>query len=50
MCKLPWVDVFNPDSMKRENADIYINPASQELYADFYNGMLGTDSDLGEDF
>ncbi len=42
LCKLPWVDVFNPDSMKRENADIYINPASQELYADFYNGMLGT--------
>jgi len=42
LCKLPWVDVFNPESMKRENADIYINPASQELYADFYNGMLGT--------
>ena len=42
LCKLPWVDVFNPDSMKRENTDIYINPASQELYADFYNGMLGT--------
>jgi len=42
LCKLPWVDVFNPDSMKRANADIYINPASQELYADFYNGMLGT--------
>jgi aldehyde:ferredoxin oxidoreductase len=42
LCKLPWVDVFNPDSMKRQNTDIYINPASQELYADFYNGMLGT--------
>jgi len=42
LCKLPWVDVFNPDSMKRSNTDIYINPASQELYADFYNGMLGT--------
>jgi aldehyde:ferredoxin oxidoreductase len=41
LCKLPWVDVFNPDSPKRENTDIYINPASQELYADFYNGMLG---------
>jgi aldehyde:ferredoxin oxidoreductase len=25
------------------NTDIYINPASQEIYADFYNGMLGTD-------
>lgn len=42
LCKLPWVDVFNPESMKRGGADIYINPASQELYADFYNGMLGT--------
>jgi aldehyde:ferredoxin oxidoreductase len=36
------VDVFNPDSEKRKNTDIYINPASQEIYADFYNGMLGT--------
>ena len=42
LCKLPWVDVFNPDSMKRGGQDVYINPASQELYADFYNGMLGT--------
>jgi aldehyde:ferredoxin oxidoreductase len=42
LCKLPWVDVFNPDSMKGNHTDIYINPASQELYADFYNGMLGT--------
>jgi aldehyde:ferredoxin oxidoreductase len=42
LCKLPWVDVFNPDSGKRKNTDIYINPASQEIYADFYNGMLGT--------
>ncbi|HOX16284.1 MAG TPA: aldehyde ferredoxin oxidoreductase C-terminal domain-containing protein [Smithellaceae bacterium] len=42
LCKLPWVDVFNPDSLKRKDTDIYINPASQELYADFYNGMLGT--------
>jgi aldehyde:ferredoxin oxidoreductase len=42
LCKLPWVDVFNPESEKRKNTDIYINPASQEIYADFYNGMLGT--------
>ncbi|HOW56520.1 MAG TPA: aldehyde ferredoxin oxidoreductase C-terminal domain-containing protein, partial [Smithellaceae bacterium] len=40
--KLPWVDVFNPDSEKRRDTDIYINPASQELYADFYNAVLGT--------
>ncbi len=43
VCKLPWVDVFNPESAKRVNEDIYINPASQDIYADFYNGMLGTD-------
>ena len=43
LCKLPWVDVFNPESEKRTHTDIYINPASQEIYADFYNGMLGTD-------
>ncbi len=43
LCKLPWVDVFNPDSEKYTNTDIYINPASQEFYAGFYNGMLGTD-------
>ena len=42
LCKLPWVDVFNPDSNSRRDTDIYINPASQEIYADFYNGMLGT--------
>ncbi|HOU51078.1 MAG TPA: aldehyde ferredoxin oxidoreductase C-terminal domain-containing protein [Smithella sp.] len=42
LCKLPWVDVFNPDSNSRKDTDIYINPASQEIYADFYNGMLGT--------
>ncbi len=42
LCKLPWVDVFNPDSSNRKETDIYINPASQEIYADFYNGMLGT--------
>jgi aldehyde:ferredoxin oxidoreductase len=43
LCKLPWVDVFNPESAKRLGTDIYINPASQEIYADFYNAMLGTD-------
>jgi len=43
VCKLPWVDVFNPESAKRINEDVYINPASQEIYADFYNGVLGTD-------
>ena len=43
VCKLPWVDVFNPESAKRINEDVYINPASQDIYADFYNGMLGTD-------
>jgi aldehyde:ferredoxin oxidoreductase len=42
LCKLPWVDVFNPDSEKMKSTDMYINPASQEIYADFYNGMLGT--------
>ncbi|MFO7568661.1 MAG: aldehyde ferredoxin oxidoreductase C-terminal domain-containing protein [Smithellaceae bacterium] len=42
LCKLPWVDVFNPESLNRGDTDIYINPASQELYADFYNAMLGT--------
>ncbi|GFO55237.1 aldehyde ferredoxin oxidoreductase [Geomonas sp. Red276] len=43
VCKLPWVDVFNPESAKRVEGDVYINPASQEIYADFYNGVLGTD-------
>jgi aldehyde:ferredoxin oxidoreductase len=43
VCKLPWVDVFNPESATRTGTDIYINPASQEIYADFYNGMLGTE-------
>ncbi|MEW6188345.1 MAG: aldehyde ferredoxin oxidoreductase C-terminal domain-containing protein [Thermodesulfobacteriota bacterium] len=42
LCKLPWVDVFNPESEKTREGDKYINPASQEIYADFYNGMLGT--------
>ena len=42
LCKLPWVDVFNPDSEQVKNTDKYINPASQKIYADFYNGMLGT--------
>jgi aldehyde:ferredoxin oxidoreductase len=43
LCKLPWVDVFNPDSEKVKDTDKFINPASQELYAEFYNGMMGTD-------
>jgi aldehyde:ferredoxin oxidoreductase len=43
LCKLPWVDVFNPASDKVTATDKFINPASQEIYADFYNGMLGTD-------
>jgi aldehyde:ferredoxin oxidoreductase len=43
LCKLPWVDVFNPASEKVREGDKFINPASQELYARFYNGMMGTD-------
>jgi aldehyde:ferredoxin oxidoreductase len=43
VCKLPWVDVFNPESERITSGDKFINPASQEIYADFYNGMLGTD-------
>jgi aldehyde:ferredoxin oxidoreductase len=43
VCKLPWVDVFNPESAKVQRPDMHINPASQEIYADFFNGMLGTD-------
>jgi aldehyde:ferredoxin oxidoreductase len=43
VCKLPWVDVFNPESATRTGTDVYINPASQEIYAEFYNGVLGTD-------
>ncbi|OGT96556.1 MAG: hypothetical protein A2X80_01450, partial [Geobacteraceae bacterium GWB2_52_12] len=43
VCKLPWVDVFNPESAERTGTDIYINPASQDIYADFYNGVLGQD-------
>jgi aldehyde:ferredoxin oxidoreductase len=50
VCKLPWVDVFNPESATRAGTDIYINPASQEIYADFYNGMLGTDLSWEEIF
>ncbi len=42
LCKLPWVDVFNPESATRKDMDVHINPASQEIYADFYNAMLGT--------
>jgi len=41
LCKLPWVDVFNPESQHTQ-ADKHINPASQEIYADFFNAMLGT--------
>ena len=50
LCKLPWVDVFNPDSEKMKNTDIYINPATQEIYADFYNAMLGTNMTWQEIF
>jgi aldehyde:ferredoxin oxidoreductase len=50
VCKLPWVDVFNPESLKAQNMDIYINPASQEIYADFFNGMLGTEMTWQEIF
>jgi len=50
LCKLPWVDVFNPASEKMKDTDIYINPATQEIYADFYNAMLGTDMTWQEIF
>jgi aldehyde:ferredoxin oxidoreductase len=50
VCKLPWVDVFNPESEKKTSTDIYINPASQELYAEFYNAMLGTNMTWQEIF
>ncbi|MBI4596239.1 MAG: hypothetical protein HY730_07695 [Candidatus Tectomicrobia bacterium] len=50
LCKLPWVDVFNPESEKMPNTDKYINPATQKIYADFYNGMLGTDMTWEEIF
>jgi aldehyde:ferredoxin oxidoreductase len=50
VCKLPWVDVFNPESATRTGTDIYINPASQEIYAEFYNGVLGTDLSWEEIF
>jgi aldehyde:ferredoxin oxidoreductase len=43
LCKLPWVDVFNPESENKKDTDKYINPASQEIYAEFYNGMFGTE-------
>lgn len=43
LCKLPWVDVFNPASEQAGQGDKFINPASQKLYAQFYNGMMGTD-------
>jgi aldehyde:ferredoxin oxidoreductase len=50
LCKLPWVDVFNPESSTKTEGDIYINPASQEIYADFFNAMLGTDMTWQEIF
>lgn len=50
LCKLPWVDVFNPESAGRTEGDIHINPASQEIYADFINAMLGTDMTWQEIF
>jgi aldehyde:ferredoxin oxidoreductase len=50
LCKLPWVDVFNPASESMKSKDMYINPASQEIYAEFYNGMLGTNMTWEEIF
>jgi aldehyde:ferredoxin oxidoreductase len=50
VCKLPWVDVFNPESKNRVGKDVYINPASQEIYADFYNGLLGAELSWEEIF
>jgi aldehyde:ferredoxin oxidoreductase len=50
VCKLPWVDVFNPESKKRTGQDVYINPASQEIYAEFYNGLLGAELSWEEIF
>jgi aldehyde:ferredoxin oxidoreductase len=50
VCKLPWVDVFNPESKNRMGKDVYINPASQEIYADFYNGLLGAELSWEEIF
>jgi aldehyde:ferredoxin oxidoreductase len=50
VCKLPWVDVFNPESAKVANPGMHINPASQELYADYFNGMIGTDMTWEEIF
>jgi aldehyde:ferredoxin oxidoreductase len=50
VCKLPWVDVVNPESLKAENFEMHINSASQELYAEFYNGMIGTNMTWEEIF
>jgi aldehyde:ferredoxin oxidoreductase len=50
LCKLPWVDVVNPESLKAENFYMHINSASQELYADFFNGMIGTEMTWEEIF
>jgi aldehyde:ferredoxin oxidoreductase len=44
------VDVFNPESAGKSEGDIHINPASQEIYADFFNAMLGTDMTWQEIF
>ena len=40
--------IQNPPA--RTGVDIYINPASQEIYADFYNGVLGTNLQWEEIF
>jgi len=50
VCKLPWVDVFNPESARVQNPDMHINPATQELYAEFFNGMLGSEMTWEEIF
>jgi aldehyde:ferredoxin oxidoreductase len=50
VCKLPWVDVVNPESLKADSFDMHINSASQELYADFFNGMIGTNMTWKEIF
>jgi aldehyde:ferredoxin oxidoreductase len=50
VCKLPWVDVFNPESGRVTNTDMHINPASQKLYAEFFNGMMGREMTWEEIF
>ena len=39
-----------PNRPRRTDTDIHINPASQEIYADFFNSMLGTDMGWEEIF